>query len=239
MKLNHVPRFAAPIVSILAPVAFFQPAMLHASLNTYDAAIAADHGEGDGPFPYAAVLTEAASVDGSDSVDFNFGDITGDATFEFILEGDPVDGGRDGYLAVGENSGNNLRYEQWDDTGQLGFTRLGVADNLFLPEDDEDLLLSPEEPTHIAYVWMEDDGRMELYVDGTLGGAVDGVDFEMPFGEGLLGNNSAGSEGMLGTIHRVTTYDSALSAATIMAHAEAWLASDTDPRLVDRTLGSR
>ena len=34
-------------------------------------------------------------------------------------------GGRDAYLAVGENAGDNLRYEQWDDTGELGFTRLG------------------------------------------------------------------------------------------------------------------
>ena len=119
------------------------PTTLWATLSTYDAVIAADHGEGAGVWPHEAVLLEAVTVDGSDSVSFDFGDVAGDATFEFILEGDPEESGDSAYLAVGENAGNNLRYEQWRDTSQLGFTRLGTADNLFTAEADEVLIESP------------------------------------------------------------------------------------------------
>ena len=201
-----------------------------ASLDSYDAAIAADHGGGAGNLPHVAALTEAVTLDGSDSAAFDFGEIDGDATFEFILEGDPDASGDSAYLAVGENAGNNLRYEQWRDTSQLGFTRLGNADNQFVAEGDEALIMSPAEATHLAYVWKEADARMELYVDGELAGANDGAAFAMPTGEGFLGNNAGNSEGMAGTIHRVTIYGLALAPEKLKQHAQAWQFSD-DPAL--------
>ena len=82
---------------------------------------------------------------------------------EFILSGDPVAGGRDGFLGVGANATFSLRYEQWDDTGQIGFTHGGVADYVFTPA-----ISSPTTPTHVAYQW--DGATMSLYVDGVLGG---------------------------------------------------------------------
>ena len=148
-----------------------------ASLASYDAAIAADHGDGAGPLPFESVLQTETIFDTFNSAAFDFGAISGDATFEFILEGDPVGGGQDGFLAVGENSVNSLRYEQWDDTGQLGFTRGGVADNLFTPTGDAALVLSPTEPTHVTYRWQDAAQRMELYIDGGLAGSSDGVTF--------------------------------------------------------------
>ena len=192
-------------------------------LAQYDAAINADHGDGAGPLPHAATLTEALSFDATGGAEFDFGEITDSATFEFIVEGDPeVD--RAAYLAVGENTPSNLRYEQWDDTGQLGFTRLGLADYLFNPEgDNPDLLNSPRVPTHVAYAWNADIERMSLFVDGLLAGTVDGS-FEMPTGAGFLGSNPSGAESMSGTIHRVTTYNTLLSAEAIRSHASAWLA---------------
>ena len=222
--------YAAFIVAVVN----LAPSCLWATLSSYDAVIAADHGEGAGVWRYEAVLLEAVTVDGTDSVGFDFGDISGDATFEFILEGDPVDSGDSAYLAVGENAGNNLRYEQWRDTTQLGFTRLGTADNLFTAEGDESLIESPDVATHLAFVWQDVVGRMDLYVDGALAGSNDGAAFEMPTGEGFLGNNSGNSEGMAGTIHRVTIYNEALSTDAIQAHAEAWLAeaNGSDPALV-------
>ena len=96
-----------------------------ASLNLYDQSLAADE-IGRGPVPISK-LTSATSLNGSNSFAFNFGTVSGESTFEFIVEGDPVAGGRDGYLAVGSNSSSSLRYEQWSDTGQLGFTQSGVA----------------------------------------------------------------------------------------------------------------
>ena len=186
-----------------------------ATLATYDAAIAADN---TGGLPYAGILSSAETFDGSNIAPFDFGSITGAATFEFIIEGDPVAGGRNGYIGRADgNAGNSLRYEQWDDTGTLGFTRSGVADyNSGVP--------SPTAPTHVTYLW---DGvsTMQLFIDGVPSATVGGATFEMPNGVGHLGNVSdGGPEGMIGTIHRVTTYDSALTNAQIAAHANAWLA---------------
>lgn len=188
----------------------------HASLTLYDEAIAADE-TGAGPVP-ASKLTVAVTLDGSNRSAFNFGAVSGDSTYEFVVEGDPVAGGQDGFLAVGSNSSSSLRYEQWNDTGQLGFTQGGVADYTFSP-----LVLSPTEATHVAYVW-DGDGRMDLYLDGTLVGQNTSVasSFGMPTGAGFLGNNAGSSEGMVGTIHRVTVYNEALTSDDIVRHSNAY-----------------
>ena len=182
-----------------------------ASLAAYDAAI-----DGSG---FVSRTTEvSAALDGTNAVAFDFGAITGDATFEFILRGDPVAGGRDGFLAVGTDAANSLRYEQWDDTGQLGFTRGGVADNTFTALD----ATSPTEDTHVTYRWTSGTQTMDLFIDGVATDSIAGATFDMPSGEGLLGNNGALSEGMVGTISRVTTFNTALSDSEIAAHSDAW-----------------
>ncbi|MGK0189682.1 MAG: hypothetical protein ACI9R3_005499 [Verrucomicrobiales bacterium] len=232
MKTLHLFHYfpTGSTVLAIALAAVILPTPSDADLTTYDAAIAADHGGGDGSSPYAATLTEPLEFDTTGGIEFDFGDISGDATFEFIVEGDP-EAAQNGYLAVGENTGNSLRYEQWDDTGQLGFTRSGVADYVFIAEEDEDLVLSPTEPTHVTYAWASDDQRMDLYIDGALAGVVEGATFEMPTGAGWLGANAAGTESMEGIIHRVTTYDSLLSPEIIATHGNSWLAAGTDPSL--------
>lgn len=187
-----------------------------ATLLQYDAMVTADEVT-IGLIPVAK-LTGAVTFDGSDSSAFDFGGNSGAVTMEFVVEGDPVGGGANGYLAVGANASSSLRYEQWSNTGQLGFTQSGVADYMFSP-----LVLSPTEPTHVTYVW-DGDGRMDLYLNGTLAGQKAGVSggFAMPTGSGLLGNAAAGNEGMVGTIHRVTVYDEGLDAAAILRHADAY-----------------
>ena len=65
----------------------------------------------------------------------------------------------------------SLRYEQWDDTGALGFThvrRRGLR--TFTDEGDAALLSSPTGPTHVAYRWQSDLQTMSLYIDGELAG---------------------------------------------------------------------
>ena len=207
------PFFPLLIISLV----FVSGLCSKASLKLYDQSLAADE-IGGGPISIAK-LTSATTLNGSNSFPFNFGAVSGESTFEFIVEGDPVAGGRDGYLAVGSNSSSSLRYEQWSDTGQLGFTQGGVADYTFSP-----LVLSPTEATHVAYVW-DGDGRMDLYLDGTLVGQNTAVasSFNMPTGNGLLGNNAAaGNEGMVGTIHRVTIYNEALTSEDIERHSNAY-----------------
>jgi len=187
-----------------------------AGLLDYDAAIA-----GSG---FTARSIEATTFDDSNSQStaFDFGAISGSSTFEFILTGDPnLDGrtGQDAFLAVATgNSANSLRYEQWDNTGQLGFTRSGVADHTFTALE----AASPTTDTHVAYRWTSDTNTMDLFINGALVDTVANAEFDMPSGPGLLGNNEGGNEGMVGTIHRVTTFDSALSEADISSHAIAF-----------------
>jgi hypothetical protein len=207
--------FSARALTTLVSI-FVLPLAGHASLALYDASISADE-TGAGPVPLAK-LTSAVSFNGSNNSAFDFGANSGAVTMEFVVEGDPIAGGQDGFLAVGSNSTSSLRYEQWNDSGQLGFTQSGVADYLFSP-----LVLSPTEATHVTYVW-DGDGRMDLYLDGTMVGQSTGVSgaFAMPTGNGLLGNNSGNSEGMIGTVHRVTVYNEAIDPAAISRHADAY-----------------
>jgi hypothetical protein len=206
--------FALAITGVILPPASF------ASLVLYDAAIDDAHGGGAGTLPYAAVLTTPKVFDGTNIELFDFGAIAGDATFEFIISGDPVGGGKNGYIGRADaNPLNSLRYEQWDNTGQLGFTRGGVADNTFSALD----AASPSADTHVTYRWTQATGTMDLFINGAATDSIAGATFDMPTGPGHLGNVSAGgNEGMIGTISRVTTFNTALVDADITAHSNAW-----------------
>jgi hypothetical protein len=205
------PRFAFILVA-----SFFvleQTAAI-GGLADYDTAIANDAAAGLVP---AAKLTAAVPFNGTTFYPFDFGSISGTASFEFIVEGTTPTA--DGFLAVGANSASSLRFEQWNNTGQMGFTQASVADYLFAPG-----VPSPAQPRHVVYVW-DGAGTMQLYVDGALAGSRSGVTaaFAMPTGAGRLGANLSGGEGMTGTIHRLTTYDTVLSSDTIQQHADAFL----------------
>ncbi len=184
------------------------------ALAAYDAAITADSTAA------LAKLTNVVTLDGLAGVPFNFGATSGDTTMEFILRGDPVATGDSGFLAVGTNSDSSLRYEQWQNTDQMGFTQRGVADYMFDPS-----VPSPATATHVTYVWDSTNLSMSLYVDGVLAGTATGVSasFALPAGPGLLGNNATGTEGMVGTIYRVTVYAGDLPEAKIKSHADAFV----------------
>src|SRR5262245_29700372 len=164
------------------------------SLSNYDATINSDAGAGTIP---VARLNTAVTLTGANRVPFNFGTNSTDVTIEFILQGNPNAGNGSAYLAVGTNTASNLRYEQYNNTGQLGFTQLGVLDYLFSPA-----VPSPIVATHIAYVWNATTRAMKLYLNGSLAGNSSGVaaGFAMPYGQGWLGANPGGTETMVGTI---------------------------------------
>lgn len=201
----------------------------NAALPEYDATIAADSQSGIKPL--ATLMVPAVFYDTNRQA-FNFGNSSGDVTMEFIVEGDPIAGGGNGYLAVGSTSGSSLRYEQWNNTGQVGFTQSGVSDYVFSPA-----VPSPTEPAHLAFVWTSTNRTMRLFVNGTLAATRTGVatTFVMPRGLGSLGNSAAGTEGMVGTIHRVTVYDDALPAAAIQRHADAFTGTRRPPLLLEFT----
>jgi hypothetical protein len=190
--------------------------LLHASLEAYDDAIQSDALTELTP---TALLTNPVTFTGSNRASFNFGATSGDVTMEFILEGDPTKGDNSKYLAVGANATSNLRYEQWQNKGQLGFTQLGVLDYLFSPA-----VPSPTTPVHVAFVWNDSTSTMSLYLNGSLGGSASGViaGFAMPTGQGFLGANASNSESMIGTIYRLTVYNTIVSGQVLRRHADAY-----------------
>lgn len=213
-KTFGLPKFAS--LSGLAAALLFTPSHAPASLATYDTIVSADAAAG---LPTLARLTTNAVLTGANRVAFNFGANSGDVTMEFILTGNPSFGTGSSFIAVGANNLSSLRYNQWQSTGQLGFTQGGVVDYLFTPG-----VPSPQAPVHIAYVWQSASRTMRLYLNGSFAGSSSGVspDFAMPTGQGWLGGNSSGSETMQGTIFRVTVYDDVLADDVIQRHADAF-----------------
>ena len=199
-----------------------------ASLEAYDILITSDAAGGLVP---TARLSSAVSFYGTNRSAFNFGTNTGNATMEFVLEGNP-DSTTSAYLAVGANSTSNLRYELYNNTGQLGFTQLGVADYLFSPG-----VFCPAQATHITYVWSASSRTMSLYRNGVLAGTRSSVDtaFGMPTGQGWLGANAGNSENMLGTIHRLTAYNGLVSEEVIKNHSDAFNSIVRPPVIVSFT----
>ncbi len=212
-RLDRSALLALTVGGLICGVSRVQ-AGVEQGLSAYDTAITADSTVA------LAKLTTAVTLDGKAGSPFNFGATSGDTTMEFILQGDPVATGDSGFLAVGENGASSLRYEGWQNTHQMGFTQGGVADYMFTPG-----VPSPVNPTHLAYVWNSVELTMSLYVDGVLAGTVTGVSdiFALPTGAGLLGNNAGGTEGMVGTIYRVTVYAGVLAESKIKSHSDAFI----------------
>ncbi len=214
---------------LLIAVLLGAPGPARASLTAYDSSVVADASAGLQP---AAQLTNSTTFTGANRLAFHFGTSSGDAAIEFIVEGNPAAIAGAAYLAVGTNVSSNLRYEQWQNTGQLGFTQLGVFDYLFAPG-----VPSPAQATHIAYVWVASSRTMKLYLNGSLAGTATGVSaaFAMPTGQGWLGGNPSGTETMVGVIHRVTVYDDAISDDALQRHADAFNDVFRPPILVSFT----
>lgn len=185
-------------------------------LALYDEVIAADTAAGLTPI---SMLADTVDLDGTAGVFFDFGYTWGSTSMEFILEGDPLASGGSAFLAVGENSGSSLRYEQWQDTREMGFTQGGIADYRFSPS-----VSSPTIATHVAYIWDADEFSMTAYVNGVAKGKVTDVTdaFAMPTGYGWLGAAADGSQLMVGRIFRLVVYGEALPEATVKRHAEAF-----------------
>lgn len=205
------------------------PLSSFATLTAYDNMISEDASAGLTP---VAKLTSAVTLSGANRAPFDFGQNAGDVTIEFVLEGNPAPSAFAAYLAVGSNTASNLRFEQFNNTGQLGFTQLGVADYLFSPA-----VPSPNVPVHIAYVWNATSRTMALYLNGTVAGTRSSVSaaFALPRGAGYLGANPSNGENMTGTIYRVTVYDEILPDATIQRHSDAYNDVVRPPILVSFT----
>ncbi|MBI5385503.1 MAG: lamin tail domain-containing protein [Verrucomicrobia bacterium] len=226
MKIQRSRRSQTCLAAVALALGF---GTARASLEMYDVTIADDAAGGLTP---VARLVTAETLTGTNRVAFNFGANSGDVTMEFVLEGNPNVGGNSAYLAVGANTSSNLRYEQNNNTGQLGFTQLTVADYLFNPN-----VPSPTAPTHVTYVWNAASHTMRLFVNGVLAGTRSAVhtNFAMPAGQGWLGANPSNTERMTGVIYRVTVYDDMIADEVIQRHSDAFHGIVRPPILVSFT----
>jgi hypothetical protein len=219
---NNISSVSARVTVLVTP-----------DLTAYDAAITADAATGLTPL---AKLTNQVVLNGTGAVPFEFGATSGDASIEFILEGDPIATGDSGYLAVGEVTTSSLRYDLWQDTRQLGFTQSGVADYQFTPA-----VPSPTVPTHVTYVWNPDELTMRVYINGAEAGTVTTVSdqFVMPSGAGFLGATATGTEPMVGRILRIAVYDEVLPETTIQRHAATLPVLAQEPSLAISVSGNQ
>lgn len=103
-----------------------------------------------------------------------------------------------------------LKADQWNNTGQLGYTNFGVID----------VTLSPPTPSvfaHVAYVGTS--SGVDLYLDGVL---VDGDTTTAVLARDIIGagriNAGAAGDPLEGQIDELVIFDRALDAAEIAAH---------------------
>jgi hypothetical protein len=185
------------------------------ALYAYDNAVQQSSAGGWNP---VAQLFAPVTLTGEGGDNFFFGTNSGDATMEFILEGDPT-ASVSAFLADGTNSGGLLDYQVGPSTGQLGFAQSGVTNYLLTPG-----VPSPTNATHITFAWSAATNTMKVYVSGFLAGTTTGVSplFAMPSGVGVLGDSIPSSAPMVGTIHRVTAYNGLLPESAILSHALAF-----------------
>jgi concanavalin A-like lectin/glucanase superfamily protein len=171
-------------------------------------------------------MAAAPTFFATDVVDgiYDIGALSGDITYEFIVQSNPAEEQASMALIGRRNFGDTevgLKYEQWNNTGTYGATVFGVADY------DYGVATNPGMPTHLVFVSSEDTATTTLYVDGALQGSIDSaITLAGPVGIGNAAQAEDGSDffdDFDGDIFGVAIYDAALSAGQIRTHADAYL----------------
>jgi hypothetical protein len=153
----------------------------------------------------------AAQFDGNDdTIVLGSGPLTGPWTAEFIVKKiaqEPA-----GALLGDRPAGSGtyaLRLDQWNNTGQLGFTRFGVADYLLTPAAS----VAVGEFAHVLYVGDPATG-ISVYVDGWLAGT-NATYIPLPLSE--IGSFEPGNM----VLDEVVVFGEALGLSEIRRHAGA------------------
>ncbi len=168
-----------------------------------------------GTAPAATLFTP---VSGSAPTQVDVGTLSGDRTFEFI-----VNAGSEGVSQAllgtrGGNGNQGLKFEQWENTGEYGATVFGVVD-LYTGVKN-----TPSVDTHVAFVSGATD--TDLYLNGVFAFKFAGTTLALTGLQGLGGiyENSNGSyfDILDGTVKGFASYDSALSPNELKAHYDAF-----------------
>ena len=188
---------------------------LRIALNNFNNvdAVFANASPSDGGDPRAALgVVASSSGPATEPTIVDFGELSGDATYEFVFNA--IKGG--GSTAIAGNGEWGLKLEQWQDTGFIGTTEFGVADN------------TSEAPTvfeadaHVVFVSDTVAGETRIYVNGALAGSTPGN--PAISGEGAImgardGTTDPMAEGSV--MYGWATYNTALSDADIATLAAA------------------
>jgi hypothetical protein len=175
---------------------------------------------GAGKVDVSGLINGAASFDGASSVLVGAANLTGDWTVEAIFNADTVNGGVSmGLMGADFTAADRvaLKAEQWNETGQLGYTVFGVVDVTFGAAG----AATPADYAHVAFVGSG--SGVELFVNGVSQGA-DAVTAQLSrhvLGAGAVRADGSLVDGLTGAIDELVIYDRALSANDIAAHAAA------------------
>jgi hypothetical protein len=149
-------------------------------------------------------VNPAARFNGqNDRVSLGGSDLSGDWSAEFLLKKQGVT--TRSSLMRGPDGA--LRLDQWEDTGQVGFTKFGTADYLLTPE-----VVAPiDEFIHLAYVADSTSGSIDVYLDGSWAGSNPNY---IPLPRQMIGGGDAPDA----ILDEVVIYDRTLSAHEIQTH---------------------
>ena len=160
----------------------------------------------------------AAAFNGAGHVFLGGANLTSDWTLETLFKADTVAGGVSMGL-IGANfaaaSGRMaLKAEQWESTGQMGYTLFGVVDVTF----NGPAAATPTDFAHVVFV--AQNSGVSLYVNGALA-ASDAA--ASPLSRWALATGAVRADGTLvdgltGVIDEMVIYDRALSTTEISAH---------------------
>jgi Concanavalin A-like lectin/glucanases superfamily len=160
------------------------------------------------------------SFDGDqDSIHLGGSDLTGDWSAEFIV--DRVAAKRSSVLIRGaafEFPSTALKLEQWDNTGEVGFTQYGAADLTFTPG-----VIAPIGP-FIDLVYVKSSSGMKAYLNGALAGTSNSTIFLSRY---QIGDDvspalvTLGNESPFMLLDEVVIYDRALASGEIASHSAA------------------
>jgi hypothetical protein len=168
----------------------------------------------------APAATLFSTTSGSSPIIFNVGNLSGDSSFEFIVNSGP--NGASQALMGTQNTATGrqgLKFEQWNETGMYGMTDFGVFD--YISTIPYDL----NRDVHIVFT--SDAATTNLYIDGNLL-------YNFPVGMRMTGNQGIAAatnatetaffDLMDGSIRGFASYDSALGQPEITQHYNAFTA---------------
>ena len=158
----------------------------------------------------------ASALPGNTTTAVDLSSLTGDATFEFIVNAE--DAGQAAVALLTSNS-RSIRFEQWNNSTKIGATHFGSNDWNFTAESGQSVSSPYGVQTHMMFVVDTTAAETRLYVGGVHVGTLNHV-LDLASEDGVLGDTNLRSDSASGIIGFVA-YNTALSSADVTAHASA------------------